>query len=232
MLQWIGSVVGIIFVDLALSGDNALVIGATAAVLPRKQRLYAILLGGSGAIVLRIIFASAATLLLQLPFLQALGGVIIFFIAFRLLLERSQNRRSAASDDTARIRHAEGFFAALLTIIIADVTMSLDNVLAIAALAHGHVLTLSVGLLVSIALVLLGSALVAEITSHIPLLLDLASLILAWTAGSMILNDVRLGPVLNNFPWTQVVIPVAALIIILLADLFLWRRDVRWMKRQ
>jgi len=232
MLQWIGSVVGIIFVDLALSGDNALVIGATAAVLPRKQRLYAILLGGSGAIVLRIIFASAATLLLQLPFLQALGGVIIFFIAFRLLLERSQNRRSAASDDTARIRHAEGFFAALLTIIIADVTMSLDNVLAIAALAHGHVLTLSVGLLVSIALVLLGSALVAEITSHIPLLLDLASLILAWTAGSMILNDVRLGPVLNNFPWTQVVIPMVALIIILLADLFLWRRDVRWMKRQ
>lgn len=232
MLQWIGSVVSIIFVDLALSGDNALVIGATAAILPRKLRLYAILLGGGGAIILRIIFASAATLLLQLPFLQALGGVVIFFIAFRLLLERSQNRRSTASDDTTRIRHAEGFFSALLTIIIADVTMSLDNVLAIAALAHGHVLTLSVGLLVSVALVLLGSALVAEITSHIPLLLDLASLILAWTAGSMILNDARLGPVLNNFPWAQVIIPMAALIIILLADLFLWRRDVRWMKRQ
>jgi YjbE family integral membrane protein len=232
MLQWIGSVVSIIFVDLALSGDNALVIGAAAAVLPRKQRLYAILLGGSGAIILRIIFASIATLLLQLPFLQALGGVIIFFIAFRLLLERSQKRRSTASDDTARIRYTNGFFSALLTIIIADVTMSLDNVLAIAALAHGDILTLSVGLLVSIALVLLGSALVAEITSHIPLLLDLASLILAWTASSMILNDVRLGPVLNNFPWTQVIIPVTALIIILLADLLLWRRDVHWIKRQ
>jgi len=232
MLQWIGSVVSIIFVDLALSGDNALVIGATAAALPRKQRLFAILVGGGGAIILRIIFASVATLLLQLPFLQALGGVIIFFIAFRLLQERSQKRRSATSDDAARIRRTDGFFSALLTIIIADVTMSLDNVLAIAAIAHGQVLTLSVGLLVSIALVLLGSALVAEITNHIPLLLDLASLILAWTAGSMILNDVRLGPVLNNFPWTQIIIPVAALIIILLADLFLWRRDAHWMKRQ
>ncbi len=232
MLQWIGSVISIIFVDLALSGDNALVIGATAAILPRRQRLYAILFGGGGAIILRILFASVATLLLQLPFLQALGGIIILFIAFRLLLERSRKRRNGSSDSIVRTRHAEGFFAALLTIIIADVTMSLDNVLAIAALAQGHVLTLSVGLLVSIALVLLGSALVAEITSRIPLLLDLASLILAWTAGSMILNDVRLGPLLNNFPWTQVAIPVVALILILFADLFLWRRDVHWVRRQ
>ncbi|HEY7416422.1 MAG TPA: YjbE family putative metal transport protein [Ktedonobacteraceae bacterium] len=232
MMQWIGPIVSIIFVDLALSGDNALVIGATAAVLPRKQRLYAILLGGGGAIILRILFASAATLLLQIPLIQAIGGVVIFFIAFRLLLERSQKRRHSDSNSPIHIRHADSFLLTLLAIIVADVTMSLDNILAIGAIAHGQILTLSAGLFVSIALILLGSVLVAEIISNIPFVLDIASLILAWTAGTMILNDIRLGPMLNNFPWAQIIIPLVASVMILLADLFLWRRDAHQIERQ
>src|SRR5690242_3730477 len=88
MLELLGALGGIILVDLALSGDNALVIGAAASDLPRRQRWYAIVIGGGGAIVLRIIFAVAVTFLLQLPFLQAIGGVVLLYIAVRLLLER------------------------------------------------------------------------------------------------------------------------------------------------
>lgn len=225
MFHWIGAVVSIILVDLALSGDNALVIGAAASRLPRKQRWCAILLGGGGAIALRILFAIAATLLLQLSLLQAIGGVILLYIAFRLLLERSQRHRHLSSENDIRVRRVNRFLPALLMIITADVTMSLDNVLAIGAIADGDILTLSIGLFVSVAFILFGSALVAELIGRIPLLLDAASLVLAWTASMMILNDTHLGPILDDFPWTQTVIPVAALGIMLIIDLFLWRRD-------
>src|SRR5262249_3040215 len=161
---------------------NALVIGAAAAGLPPRLRRIAILLGGAGAIVLRIIFAIAATLLLRLPLLQAIGGVVLLAIAVRLLMDRDGHAPTAASAAGAGGRTVEvgrkGFAAALTTIVIADVTMSLDNVLAIGALASGHLTLLIVGLLLSIAIVLAGSALVATLIRRLPWLLDLAALVL------------------------------------------------------
>src|SRR5438105_6112632 len=93
MIELLGVVGSIILIDLGLSGDNALVIGAAAARLPRRQRWYAIVLGGSGAIVLRIVLAIIATLLLQLPLLQAIGGFLLLVIAVRLLMDRSEMKR-------------------------------------------------------------------------------------------------------------------------------------------
>ena len=115
--------------------------------------------------------------------------------------------------------------AALLTILVADVTMSLDNVLAIGALAAGNLPLLAVGLLLSIVFLLLGSALVAELMGRLPWLLDVAALVLAWTAAKMVLDDIRLGPVLEHLPWAQIVIPVAAFAIVIAADLLLRLRD-------
>lgn len=234
MFELLGAIGGIILVDLVLSGDNALVIGAAAAGLPRRQRWWAIALGGGGAIILRIAFAIIATLLLRLPLLQAIGGLLLLVIAIRLLLDRSKEapkdtqpaqsieQNKPASAPTLQVKH--GFVPALLTILVADVTMSLDNVLAIGALASGHLLLLAVGLLLSIALLLLGSALVAELIGRLPWLLDVAALVLGWTAARMILDDIRLKPIFEQLPLVHIALPAVALLIILVADILIRRR--------
>lgn len=250
MLEMLGAIGGIILVDLALSGDNALVIGAAAAGLPKRERTQAILLGGAGAIILRILFAIAATLLLQLPFVQAVGGLVLLYIAARLLMERKGAHEETIDEHAKLIPHASttpagttaatgqaqssgggaapGFVRALLTILVADVTMSLDNVLAIGALAHGDLPVLIFGLLVSIGLVLAGSALVASLIRRLPWLLDVAALVLGWTAASMVLHDLRLGPVLHDVvPATEVVLYTLGVGIVLAIDIWLRVRHAR-----
>lgn len=229
MLEVLGIIGGIVLVDLVLSGDNALVIGAAAASLPRRQRWTAILTGGIGAIVLRILFTLAAALLLRLPLLQAIGGVLLIGIAIKLLHDRERDlqegRASAASDaeaeshGVAKSGAQRGLFNAMLTIIVADVTMSLDNVLAVAALASEHIPLLIGGLLLSILLLLLGSALVAELINRLPWLLDVAALVLGWTASNMLLHDRSLGHALSQQSWTAFVIPAVCLGIIVVVDI-------------
>lgn len=231
---------GIVLVDLALSGDNALVIGAAAAGLPARQRALAIGAGGAGAIILRIAFAIAATLLLQFPLLQALGGLLLLWIAVRLLADRNSKQHGTAGtesiaeagmagEDAARSKQqaSRGFFAALFTILVADVTMSLDNVLAVGALAAGHLPLLVAGLLLSMGLLLVGSALVATLIGRLPWLLDVAALVLGWTAGNMVLHDLRLEPFWNTVPWSGVIVRAVAIGFVLVADLLLRRRDSR-----
>jgi YjbE family integral membrane protein len=242
------SVVGsILLVDLILSGDNALVIGAAAAGLQRRQRWLAIILGGGAAIALRLIFAILATLLLRLPLLQALGGFLLLFIAVRLLAARKEKSPAVNTASTQIQTAIEGtrkpsstgaenrietlptmsLIAAVLTILAADVTMSLDNVLAIGALAGGNVALLTAGILLSVFILMLGSALVAELIGVLPWLLDIAALVLAWAGANMILNDLRLGPLLAQYPWTQLVVPAVAFAIVLVADVLLRTRENR-----
>jgi YjbE family integral membrane protein len=226
MIELLSVVAGIVLVDIALSGDNALVIGAAAAGLPGQQRWIAIFFGGAGAIVLRILFAFIASFLLLLPWLQAIGGLILLIIAIRLLADRQGKHQPATeehmevSSQTTRLT-SRSFFAALLTILVADVTMSLDNVLAVGALSHGNFLALSIGILLSIAIVLVGSALVAELMKWLPWLLDVATLVLAWTGANMMLHDLRLGDILDDHPWTAIAVPAISLGFVLLADLLL-----------
>jgi YjbE family integral membrane protein len=227
MPEWLGPIMGIILVDLILSGDNALVIGAAATSLPRQQRFLAIALGGGGAIILRIMFAIIATLLLGFPLLRAIGGAILLVIAIRLLADRGHEKDEASLEQEVEGagKIGRGFFPALLTILVADVTMSLDNVLAVGALAEGELLILGIGLVVSILFLLLGSALVSVLIARLPWLLDVASLVLAWTASHMILDDGQLGPILeHNLPQAGVIIPAISLAIVAIADAFLlWR---------
>src|SRR5262249_26269860 len=154
MLQYLGILGGIILVDLALSGDNALVIGAAASGLPRRQRLIAILTGGGAAIVLRILFTVAAALLLRVPLLQTLGAVLLLFIAVRLLV--GQHASAPEEAEKGAGGKQAGFWGALFTILLADVTMSLDNILAVAALARDEIPLLILGLLLSVLLLLVG----------------------------------------------------------------------------
>ncbi|HEX8982922.1 MAG TPA: YjbE family putative metal transport protein [Ktedonobacterales bacterium] len=220
MLTFLGSLGAIILVDLTLSGDNALVIGAAAAGLPRRRRLWAILLGGGSAIVLRVIFAAAATLLLTLPLLSAIGGGVLFVIAARLLMERGHESTSVSTNAQDSGASSERTFGrALLTILIADVTMSLDNILAVGGLAHGDLLLLGVGLLISIGLLMVGSALVAELVGRLPWLLDVAALVLGWTGGTMVWHDHVVGSYLARVPFGQYVTPAIGVAIVLVVDI-------------
>ncbi|MBX5456592.1 MAG: YjbE family putative metal transport protein [Thermogemmatispora sp.] len=235
MLELLGAIGGIVLVDLVLSGDNALVIGAAAARLPRRERWLAILIGGGGAVVLRILFAIVATLLLTFPLLQALGGAVLLYIAIHLLMERLNHPESTqptGSDGSTQAGaiSREGrpsLWQALLTIIIADATMSLDNVIAVGALAHGNLLLLTTGILLSLLILLFGSALVAELIGRLPWLLDVAALVLGWTAGHMILGDLRLGPFLKQVWWSEYAVYALCLGLVLAVDIALRLRARR-----
>lgn len=232
MLQFLGSLGAIILVDLALSGDNALVIGAAASGLSRRRRLLAILTGGGSAILLRILFAAAATLLLTIALIEAIGGVVLLIIAARLLMGRTaeEAKREEAAEEGVAAKEPS-FTQALLTILVADLTMSLDNILAVGGLAHGDITLLAVGLFISIALLMVGSAIVAELIGRLPLLLDLAALTLGWTGGSMALHDHIVGPYLSVVPQATYVVPAAGVAIVLLVDLILRVRATRVRRR-
>jgi YjbE family integral membrane protein len=240
MLDILRAIGGIVLVDLALSGDNALVIGAAAASLPRRQQRTAIIVGGAGAIVLRILLGAAVTILLVLPLLQAIGGLVLLVVAVRLLSGRDGHApvsveptdasaaptaaTASAPPQSPRASHARGFGAALATILVADVTMSLDNVLAVGALASGNLPVLAGGLLLSMVLLLAGSAIVARLIERLPWLLDLAALVLGWTTAHMLLSDKQLGPVVAQVPLAEWWVPAVCVGFVLAADILLrWR---------
>ena len=235
MVDWLGPIVGIVLIDLVLSGDNAVVIGATASTLPPRQRLTAIVLGGGGAILLRIFFALAATILLQLPYLGVVGGITLLAIAIRLLADRAttlcHSKRlispSKEKTDTAALAcksDSKGLFMSICMILLADVMMSLDNVLAIAGLAGGNLVFLVAGLALSITVLLTGSALVAALIVRLPWLLDIACLIIGWTAANIFLGDETLQPFFQLFPWVNVIAYVVATIVILIAYAYFYKR--------
>jgi YjbE family integral membrane protein len=222
VLSWAGLVLAILVVDLSLSGDNALVIGAVASNLHGPERRAAIIFGGLMAIVLRLGLAGIAVLVLQIPYIQAIGGVIVFFIALHLVRERLAAGQEE-SDGLARGRQLTGresLLRASFTILVADVTMSLDNVLAVAALSQGNYLVLVAGVALSMVLLLVASAIVAKLIERFPPLLYLAGVILAWTAGSMVLNDKAVHPLIvvldNAVPGPSLVSLVAPFFVALL----------------
>ena len=195
----LAGVLGIVVIDLVLSGDNAIVIGMAARRLPPKQRRMAIILGGAGAIGLRVVFAATTALLLQIPLLQATGGLMLLWIAWKLL------RDGEASHEVAE---SVSLVGALKTIILADVIMSLDNILAIAGVSHGDVGLLLFGLIVSMPLILFGSGLIANIMNRMPWLGMVGAGILAWTAGTMVIHDKIVGQLLPNSALLDTLVPV------------------------
>jgi len=212
-LSVLAAVGGIALVDIVLSGDNALVIGAAASKLPRGQRLVAVIWGGLGAIVLRLILAIVATELLTIEYLQAAGGVILFFIAIRLLLPEGESRRARPA--------ADRFLLAIATIMLADLTMSLDNVLAVGALAAGNIPLLVGGLILSMLLLFVASTLIARLMDRITWLLDVAALVLGWTAANLILGDRAVGALMGLKGQRSLTLALhfAALALVLVVDL-------------
>jgi YjbE family integral membrane protein len=172
----------IILVNIILSGDNAVVIALACRNLPERHKNPAIMVGSIGAIVLRLIFSFFIVFLLSIPYLKIIGGVLLLWIGVKLLLpedEAGENGESATSN----------LWSAVRTIIIADAVMSLDNVIAIAAAAKGHILLIAIGLIISIPLIIFGSTLIIKILVRFPILVLLGGGLLGWIAGEISLSD-------------------------------------------
>ena len=198
LLQWLGIIGAIILVDITLSGDNALVIGSVASKLPVRQRRMVILIGGLMAVVLRIALAGAAAFALRIAYLQAIGGIIVFIIAVQMAAEVDAIRDDTAAPKRRQLSGTEGLLRASFVILLADVSMSLDNVLAVAALARGNYPLLVLGIAFSMLLLLVASAVVARLMARFPRLLYVAAIILAWTSGTMVRDDHAIQPFLRQ----------------------------------
>jgi YjbE family integral membrane protein len=183
----LSAIIAIVLIDLALSGDNALLIGMAARRLPDAQRRRAIVLGGGLAVVLRIVAAAIVTFLLAIPYLQLAGGIVLAIIAYRLV------RPNPAHDDTS-VQPAGTLREAVMTILVADAAMSVENVLGVGGAAHGDLPLLAFGLGLSVPIVLLGSGVIAAVLDRRPRLIWLGALALIWTSADMILGDPALDP--------------------------------------
>jgi YjbE family integral membrane protein len=179
--QFIVSLVSIVLVDLTLSGDNAVVIAAAAKSLPPPLRKRAMMAGAACAVIALVTAAFFAARLLEVKFLQIVGGAAVLWIAIGLFREESSLEGSATQ--------LTSFWKAMWFIIVADVTMSTDNVLAIAALAHGNLELLLFGLGVSIPLVVFASGLLASLMDKYPVIVYIGAALLGRVAGQMIMTD-------------------------------------------
>jgi YjbE family integral membrane protein len=174
-------VLTIIWFDILLAGDNAVVIALACRTLPRKQRKIGIVLGAGAAVVLRIIFTVLVTYLMNIPFLKIAGGLALLWIAVKLLTQEGS--------DEAKIEGASSVWGAVQTVAIADVVMSLDNVLAIAAAAKGSISLIVFGLAISIPLIIGGATLVMAMVERYPILVWAGAALLGWIAGELLLTD-------------------------------------------
>ena len=184
MIDALRAIFAIVLIDLALSGDNALVIGMAARGLPAERRRTAIVVGGVLAVGLRVVGTAVVTLLLLIPYLQLAGGVLLVVIAYRLVSKES---------DGHAVRAATSMREAIATIVAADAAMSLENVLGVGAAAHGDLPLLLFGLALSIPIVLFGSGIVVRFLERWPGLIWVAAFALVWTAADMILEDPTLA---------------------------------------
>jgi YjbE family integral membrane protein len=171
----------IMLANIVLSGDNAVVIAMAARSLKPEQQNKAIFWGSAAAIVMRIILTLVAIQLLAMPYLKIVGAVLLVYIGVDLL--------SGGGDDDSHGKEINGMGAAIRTILIADLVMSLDNVLAVAAAAKGNVPLLVLGLLVSIPLIIFGSTLLMKIMERFPIIITLGAALLGFLAGEMLLTD-------------------------------------------
>lgn len=176
----LGGVLSVVAIDLVLSGDNAVVIALATLRLNGKDRKKGIFWGTFGAVALRIILATVAVMLLKLPFIQAVGGILLSVIAVNLL---------KGEHDDENVKAAGSLKEAIQTIIFADFLMSLDNVLAVAGASKGNISLLVFGLMISIPVVIFGSSIISKLMKKWTWLVSVGAGLLGWTAGGMILND-------------------------------------------
>ena len=174
---------GIIIIDLSLAGDNALVIAMAVLTLPPRQRLFGMIGGTVGAVVLRIALIAVVTQILLIPYLQAIGGLILMWIAIKLV------RQDTTEGKEQKTREVTTLWEAMGIIIVADLIMSLDNVMAVAATAHGDLTLVLFGIGLSIPIVICGSSFLARLMERFRWIVWVGGGVLGWVAGELVISD-------------------------------------------
>jgi YjbE family integral membrane protein len=181
----------IMFINIILSGDNAVVIAMAVRSLPAKQRQWGIILGTLGAVILRVGLTFVAAKLLEVSFVKLAGGLLILWIAFKLLLPGSEDEN---------MKEVNGLRQAIITILMADLVMSLDNVLGVAGAANGDLLLLFIGLATSIPIVVFASNIITKLMDRFPVIVLLGAAVLGRVAGEMIMSDPWMIHALGGHP--------------------------------
>jgi YjbE family integral membrane protein len=212
------SVLQIIWVNILLSGDNAVVIALACRGLPPRERLWGMVIGAGFASILLIVFTIAVSKLLTLPYLKLVGSVALLWIAIKLLAPQAHD-----SEDTPEA--TEDLWRAVRVVVIADIVMSLDNVVAVAAVAHGAYVLLVVGLAVSIPMVIAGSAIILALLERFPILVWGGAAILGWVAGEIFSSDPAVLSAFSGFPPERLAL-VAEVVgaVFVVATGYIWRR--------
>jgi YjbE family integral membrane protein len=217
----------IIWINILLSGDNAVVIALACRALPPRQRMWGIILGAGAAVLLRIFFTIILQYVLELPWLRLVGGILLLYIAVKLL-----NQDEATEDS---IESSDNIWGAVKTVAIADIVMSLDNVLAIAAAAKGHPWLIIFGLVISIPLIVAGATLIMALLHRFPILVWAGAALLGWIAGELVMEDPISRPYLDALGAqyglahkpTEIVMQVAGAALVLLIGWLLAKRSAR-----
>ena len=203
----------IVWINVLLSGDNALVIALACRGLEPRQRLWGMILGAAAAVVLRIIFTSIVATMMELPYLKLVGGLALIVIAAKLLVPQRK--------DEDGVKSASHLWAAVQIVVVADIVMSLDNVIAVAAAANGSIPLLILGLASSIPLIVAGAALIMALLDRLPVLVLAGAALLGWIAGDVIATDPAVHPRLQSLCEGSVGVELDALLALLgVAPLF------------
>ena len=189
---WIG-LAKIVWINIILSGDNAVVIALAARSLPAQQQRKAVLFGSGAAVVLRVLLTVVAAKLLALSYLQIIGGLLLLWIGVQLLTDDDGEGGHSSSTGT--------LMAAVRTILVADLVMSLDNVIAVAAAAKGSMVLLVLGLAISIPLVIFGSTLMIRLMERFPIVVTFGACLIGWVGGETIVSDVALREFAEANAW-------------------------------
>ena len=180
---WVTAVLQIVAIDIILGGDNAIVIALACRNLPKHQQRAGILWGTAGAIILRVILVFFATSLMEIPGLRLIGGILLIWIGIKLLTEVKTH------DLEDKISQSSNLLTAIRTIIIADFVMSLDNALAITAAAKGEIGLVVFGLLLSVPIIIWGSALILRLMERFPVIITAGAGLLGWLGGGLVISD-------------------------------------------
>lgn len=176
-----GRLLEISVLNMLLSGDNAVVIALAVRALPGRQRLLGQLGGTLGAVILRLLFVGVISMLLRVPLLRLVGGLLLLWIGYRLV--------RPVEEEAGGSRHGASFWESVWIIVVADITMSLDNVLAVAAAAHGDMVLVTLGIALSLPIVVWGSGFLARLMAHYAWIIWVGGGILGYVAGEMITDD-------------------------------------------
>lgn len=182
-------VLQIIWINILLSGDNAVVIALACRSLPKRERKWGVILGAGAAVLMRIIFTVMVMELMQIPYLKLVGGLLLLWIAVKLVIDDT---------DEADIHASSTIWNAVRTIAVADMVMSLDNVVAIAAAAKGSVPLIIFGLVVSVPLIVFGATLIITVLQRFPVLVWAGAALLGWVAGELIAGDPSMHPLAGS----------------------------------